>query len=181
MLPKGEREMKEAVICIVPTVIQADGIATMLSESGFLPDDISVLLPDQGLVKDFGHKNATKAPEGAVAGASTGAVLGGTLGLLAGIGTIALPGLGAFIAAGPVMALLSGVAIGGSAGGIAGALIGLGFPEYEAKQYESKLRDGNILLSVHTETGDEARRAEKIMKDAGARDIKRSVEEKVKR
>jgi hypothetical protein len=173
--------MKEAVICIVPTVIQADEIATMLCEEGFLPDDISVLLPDQGLVKDFGHKNATKAPEGAVTGAGTGAALGGTLGLLAGIGTIALPGMGAFIAAGPVMALLSGAAIGGGVGGIAGALIGLGFPEYEAKQYENKLGDGNILLSVHTESGAEAKRAEKIMKVAGAREIKRSVEERVRR
>jgi hypothetical protein len=173
--------MKEAVGCICRTHAQAEAIAARLNENGFVPDEVSVLLPDRRGFQDVGHENSTKAPEGAVAGATTGALLGGTLGLLAGIGTLALPGVGALIAAGPVMALLSGAAVGGGVGGVTGGLIGLGFPEYEAKHYEGKIKDGNILLFVHTESGDDVKRAENIMKDAGASDIKRTAEQKVPR
>src|SRR5205807_9076492 len=114
-------------------------------------NDISVLLPDKTGTRDFAHEKGTKAPEGAVTGAGTGGILGGALGWLAGIGAIAIPGLGPFIAAGPIMAALSGAAIGASAGGILGTLVGMGIPEYEAKRYESKIREGRILLSVHSE------------------------------
>src|SRR5450432_4624075 len=118
---------------------------------GFRTEDISVLLPGNVGTKDFAHEMHTKAPEGATAGAGTGAVVGGTLGLLAGIGALAIPGLGPFIAAGPLMAALSGVAAGATVGGVTGALVGLGIPEMEAKRYEGKIRSGNLLISVHTE------------------------------
>jgi hypothetical protein len=171
--------MTEAVVCLVSSSVEADAILSSLQEIGFSNSDISILMPDKNSVRDLGHENTTKAPEGATAGASTGAVIGGALGWLAGIGSLAIPGLGPFIAAGPIMAALSGAAIGGTVGGVSGALIGLGLPEYEAKQYENKLRDGNILVSVHTEDGEEAKRAEQIFKSGHAREIRRVNEEKV--
>ena len=172
--------MSQAIICIVPTEIQADRIVVALRSSGFIGDNISALMPDKRTSKDMGHEKHSKAPEGTSTGAGAGALVGGALGLLAGIGVLAIPGAGPFIAAGPIMAALSGAAIGTSVGGITGGLIGLGIPEYEAKQYEGKLREGNILLSVHTKTGDEAQCAESILKANGGHDIKRSVDEKVK-
>jgi len=172
--------MSQAVICIVPTEVEADRIVDSLRTAGFTNNNISVLMPDKTTTKDLGHEKHTKAPEGASAGAASGLVLGGALGWLAGIGALAIPGVGPFIAAGPIMAMLSGAAIGGAAGGTTGGLIGLGIPEYEAKQYEGKLRDGNILLSVHTENGDEAKRVEEIYKANNAHDIKRAGEQKVK-
>ncbi len=172
--------MSQAVICIVPTEIQADRIVVALRNSGFTGDNISALMPDKRTSKDMGHEKHSKAPEGTSTGAGAGALVGGALGLLAGIGVLAIPGAGPFIAAGPIMAALSGAAIGTSVGGITGGLIGLGIPEYEAKQYEGKLREGNILLSVHTKNSDEAKRAEDILKANGANDIKRAVDEKVK-
>lgn len=173
--------MKQAVICIVPTEAQADRIVYALRSSGFSNADVSVVMPDALAGKDVGHEKHTKAPEGAAAGTATGMVLGGALGWLAGVGALAIPGLGPFVAAGPIMATLGGAAVGGATGGATGALIGLGIPEIEAKQYESKLRDGNILLSVHTENGDEAKRVEEIFKAEGASDICKTSEEKVKK
>lgn len=172
--------MKQSVFCIIGTEAQADQIVESLQLAGFTADEVSVLLPDKNLTRDLGHEKHSKAPEGAATGASVGGVLGGALGLLAGIGALAIPGLGPFIAAGPIMAALSGAAIGGSVGGVAGALVGLGIPEYEAKQYEGKLRDGNILLSAHTENEPMAKRAEEIFRNLGATDVKRAGEEKVK-
>src|SRR5436853_6507654 len=139
-----------AVFGIYRTRAGAEQGVDALIQNGFRNEDISVLLPENVGTKDFVHKKDTKAPEGATAGATTGAVIGGTLGLLAGIGALAIPGLGPFIAAGPIMAALSGAAAGATAGGLTGALVGLGIPEYEAKQYESKVKGGNILISVHT-------------------------------
>lgn len=123
---------------------------------------------------------STKAPEGAATGAGTGGVLGGVLGWLAGIGALAIPGIGPFVAAGPIMALLGGAAVGATVGGITGALIGMGIPEYEAKRYESKLKEGKILISVHSENSDETDRAKTIFKNAGAEDITTSSEASVK-
>jgi hypothetical protein len=116
------------------------------------------------------HKD-TKAPEGATAGGGAGAVIGGTLGLLAGIGALAIPGVGPFIAAGPIMAALAGLGVGGAVGGFAGALIGMGIPEYEAKRYEGRIQKGGILLSVHCDTSDQVKRGKEIMKNTGAEDI----------
>src|SRR5580692_11196295 len=142
-----------------------------LQRIGFQPADISALLPDRGQTTDFAHEKHTKAPEGALAGAAAGGVVGGTLGLLLGIGALAIPGLGPFIAAGPIMAALAGAGAGAAVGGIAGALIGMGIPELEAKQYEGKIKNGNILLSVHAEDGKEVTRAKEILKNGGAEDI----------
>src|ERR1700685_2541899 len=162
---------KKSVFCIATSRAQADLIVDRLKDANFFNDDISVLFPDRETSRDFAHEKNTKAPEGIATGASTGGVVGGALGWLAGIGALAIPGAGPFIAAGPILAALSGAAVGATVGGIAGGLIGLGIPELEAKRYEGKVRDGNILLSVHTENSDEIKTAEKIFKDAGAQDI----------
>ena len=163
--------MKKAVMCIVQTQIQAEAIVVSLQDAGFSNGDIAVLFPNKSGTKDFAHEHNTKAPEGAVAGAGTGGVLGGTLGLLVGIGALAIPGLGPFIAAGPLLAALSGAAAGATVGGITGALVGLGIPEIEAKRYEGKIKGGNLLISVHVESSEEAKRAEEIFKAAKADDI----------
>src|SRR5204862_7229349 len=124
---------------------------------------ISVLLPENSGTKDFAHKKGTKAPEGATAGAGTGVVVGGTLGWLAGIGSLAIPGLGPFIAAGPIMAALAGAGVGGTVGALVGALIGMGIPEYEAKRFEGRVKEGGILLSVHSDNSDWTKRAKEIL------------------
>lgn len=138
---------------------------------GFSTNDISALFPDKSGTRDFAHEQNTKAPEGALAGAGAGGALGGTLGLLAGIGAIAIPGLGPFIAAGPILAALSGVAAGAAVGGLTGGLIGMGIPEIEAKQYEGKVRGGNILMSIHCDTDTECTMAKKVLEAQGACDI----------
>ena len=161
----------KAVFCIATTEDQAIQIVDALKEANFSSNDISVLLPDKTGTKDFAHTQNTKAPEGATTGGVAGGVLGGALGWLVGIGALAIPGVGPFIAAGPIMAALGGAAVGGAVGGIAGALIGLGIPEYEAKRYEGKIRSGNVLISVHTEDGDEVKRVKEIFKRYNAEDI----------
>ena len=171
--------MAKAVFGFANTVEQAEDIVLHLQQSGFSNNDISVLLPDKGGTRDFAHERHTKAPEGAATGAGAGGVLGGALGWLVGIGTLAIPGLGPFIAAGPIMAALSGAAVGAAVGGISGALVGMGVPELEAKQFEAKLRQGNILISVHTEDSLERERVEEIFKHAGARDISYTEEARV--
>ena len=163
--------MKRSALCLVDTEEQAAAIVEKLRSAGFSDNDISVLFPDKGSTRDFAHKKETKMPEGATIGASTGGAVGGTIGLLAGIGALAIPGLGPFIAAGPIMAALSGGAIGAGVGGLTGALVGLGIPEYEAKRYEGKVKEGGILISVHSENNDETNRAKNIFKLAGAHDI----------
>ena len=170
---------KKAVFGIATSEPQAARIATALETSGFSPNDISVLFPDRGATRDFAHEKNTKAPEGAAAGAGTGGILGGGLGWLVGIGSLAIPGLGPFIAAGPIMAALGGAAIGAAVGGFTGALVGMGIPELEAKQYEAKLREGNILISVHTEDSDERERAKSVLEREGARDISSTGEASV--
>ncbi|HEY2772972.1 MAG TPA: DUF3341 domain-containing protein [Candidatus Binatia bacterium] len=170
---------KKAVFCIASNAAQAERIANDLRQAGFSGDDISVLCADRSGKRDLGHEGHSKAPEGATTGAGTGGVLGAGLGWLVGIGSLAIPGVGPFIAAGPIMAALGGAAVGAAVGGIAGSLVGLGMPEYEAKQYEGKIRDGNILLSVHADDGDQVSRAKEIFKQAGARDISYTGESSV--
>src|SRR5246500_527209 len=140
-----------AVFGIYPSLTAVEISVDELKSAGFRNTDISVLFPESSGTRDFAHEKSTKAPEGATTGAGTGGVLGGALGWLMGIGALAIPGLGPFIAAGPIMAALSGAAAGAALGGLTGALIGWGIPEYEAKRYEGKIREGNILISVHTE------------------------------
>ena len=162
---------KKSVFCIATSRHQADQIVDQLKNLNFSNNDISVLFADKGTSHDFAHEKNTKAPEGAVTGAVTGAAVGGALGWLLGIGALAIPGLGFFIAAGPIIASLSGAAIGAAGGGIAGGLIGLGVPEIEAKRYEGKIKEGNILISVHTDNSAEIGRAKDIFTKAGAQDI----------
>jgi hypothetical protein len=161
----------KSVFCIASSHPQAEKIVDTLKSANFSNNDISVLFADKGTTRDFAHEKHTKAPEGIVAGAGTGTLIGGTLGWIAGIGALAIPGVGPFIAAGPIMAALGGAAIGAAAGSIAGGLIGLGIPEIQAKRYEGKVQEGNILISVHTENGKEIDRAKEIFEKAGAADI----------
>ena len=172
---------KKAVFCIVRTEEQASNIVDDLQRAGFSNNDVSALFPDKGTSRDFAHEKKTKAPEGAATGAGVGALLGGTLGWLAGIGSLAIPGVGPLIAAGPIMGLLGGAAVGGAAGGLTGALVGMGMPELEAKQYDGKVRSGNILMSVHTDDRDEVSRAKEIFKRHGAQDISYTGESSVPR
>lgn len=167
---------RKSVICIANSEVQASNIVDRLNLGGFSNNDISVLFPDKTGTRDFAHEKGTKAPEGAVAGASAGAVAGGAVGWLVGAGALMVPGVGPLLAAGPIAAALGGVAIGGAVGGVSGALIGMGIPEYEAKRYEGKVKDGNILISVHTEDGDEIKRAKDIFKEANADDISSTSE-----
>jgi len=151
-----------------------------LRAEGFRNTDISVLFPANEGTKDFAHEKNTKAPEGAATGATSGAVIGGGLGWLAGIGALAIPGLGPFIAAGPIMAALAGAGAGGVVGGLTGALVGMGIPEYEAKRYEGRVAKGGILLSVHCDTSEEIDGAKKILERTGAEDISTTSESSVK-
>lgn len=173
--------MAKAVFCIARTEAQTRDIVDKLKVLGFSSEDISVLFPDRAGTRDFAYEQHTKAPEGATAGGLVGGTAGGVLGWLAGVGTLAIPGLGAFLAAGPLMVALAGVAIGGTAGGLVGALIGLGIPEFEAKRYEGKLREGKILISVHTEDAKERGRAKDVFELAGAEDIAYTGEASVPR
>ena len=163
--------MKASVYCTTKTLAQAENIVLALKNAGFGSNDISALLPDKRGTKDFAHEHNTKAPEGATAGGVAGLGVGAAVGWLAGIGSLAIPGVGALIAAGPIMGALSGAAVGTAAGGLIGALIGMGMPEFEAKRYESKVREGNILISVHTEDGKQRDVAKDIFKRYNADDI----------
>lgn len=171
--------MKNAVYGIADTYEQAESIVTKLQASGFSSTDISVLFPDKAGTRDFAHEKNTKAPEGATTGGIAGMGVGGAVGLLAGIGALAIPGVGPLIAAGPIMGALSGAAVGGATGGLIGALIGLGIPELEAKQYEGRVRAGNILISVHTENSAERSRAKKALEEMGATDVSSTGEASV--
>lgn len=173
--------MPQSVIGLVNDIAEADVLVTALRDAGFNNTDISMLLPDDTGMRDFAYEKHSKAPEGGTTGAGTGAVVGGALGWLAGIGAIAVPGLGAFIAAGPVMAALGGIAVGGAVGGLAGTLIGMGIPEYEAKMYEGKLKEGSILVAVHTDNKDEAKRAHKLFEQVDARDVNCVQEENIRK
>jgi tetrahydromethanopterin S-methyltransferase subunit C len=160
-----------AVFGIYRSVRHAEQTVDLLLEAGYTNDAISVLLPDNQSTREFAHEKNTKAPEGTATGVTTGGVVGGTLGLLAGIGALAIPGVGPFIAAGPIMGALAGLGVGGAVGGLIGALVGMGIPEFEAKRYEGQIKDGGVLLSVHCDTSEEIKRAKEILKETGAQDI----------
>jgi ActD protein/heat induced stress protein YflT len=149
-----------------------------LKAAGYRNTDISVLFPQNAGTKDFAHEKNTKAPEGATAGAGTGAVVGGTLGWLAGIGALAIPGVGPLIAAGPIVAALAGAGAGGAVGGLVGALVGMGIPEYEAKRYEGRVKSGGILLSVHCDNSEWTSKAKQILEETGAEDVSSTGEAK---
>ena len=170
---------KTAVFGLYPSVDRAESAVDAFVSSGFSNNDVSVLMADNQGSKDFAHEKQTKAPEGTTTGVAAGGTIGGTLGLLAGIGTLAIPGVGPFIAAGPIMGALAGLGVGGAVGGLIGALVGLGIPEYEAKRYEGRLKEGGVLLSVHCDTSDQISRAKEILKRTGANDIASAGEEAV--
>jgi len=166
-----------AVFGIYATPATAEAAVDHLLARGFTNSSISVLLPDDESTRAFAHEKNTKAPEGTTTGAATGGVIGGTLGLLAGIGALAIPGVGPLIAAGPIMATLAGLGVGGAVGGVVGALVGMGIPEYEAKRYEGAVKDGGTLLSVHCDTSEQIDSAKNALKETGARDIASTGEE----
>ncbi|MBC7419696.1 MAG: DUF3341 domain-containing protein [Bdellovibrio sp.] len=166
----------KAVFGIYKSRGSVESAVTTLKTNGFRTSDISVLLPQTDGAQDFIHTKGSKAPEGAATGAGTGAVIGGALGLLVGIGALAIPGVGPFIAAGPIMASLAGLGVGGAVGGISGALIGYGIPEYEAIRYEGFVKDGGILLSVHVDNSTWAEKAQSILETTGAKDVSTSTE-----
>lgn len=152
----------KAVFGILRTQNEAETLISDLQARGFSPNDISVLFPNKGATRDFAHEQGTKAPEGALVGAGTGGVAGGVLGLLVGMGALAIPGLGPLLAAGPIMAGLSGLAVGAAVGSMTGALVGLGVPEIQAKAYDAKIQGGNVLVAVHTVDGRQVDLAKEI-------------------
>jgi hypothetical protein len=160
-----------AVFGIYSSGDHAERAVDTLLKAGFANQDISVLLPDTRSTRDFAHTKETKAPEGTATGVTAGGVIGGALGVLVGVGALAIPGLGPFIAAGPIMAGLAGLGVGGAVGGLVGALVGLGIPEYEAKRYEGRVKNGGTLLSVHCDTSGQIGRAKEILQATGAEDI----------
>ena len=160
-----------AAFGIYRTQAGAEQAVDALRQAGFRNTDISALLPENQGTKDFAHEKNTKAPEGAATGAGTGALVGGTLGWLAGIGALAIPGVGPLIAAGPIVAALAGAGVGGTVGGLTGALVGMGIPEYEAKRYEGRVKEGGILLSVHCDSSEWTKKAKEILERTGAEDV----------
>lgn len=168
-----------AVFGIFPSLAQAEQGVDALVAAGFRSDDVSVLAPDQKATRELAAEKNTKAPEGTTTGVVAGGAVGGTVGLLAGIGALAIPGLGPFIAAGPIMAALAGVGAGAAAGGLIGALVGMGIPEYEAKRYEGRVKDGGVLLSVHCDDSDWVGKAKDVLEHAGADDIASAGEKAV--
>ena len=174
---------KVGVFGIYSSRTAVENATDALVQAGFPTADISVLLPESlggSGPKEIGTEKATKAPEGTAAGATAGGVIGGTLGVLAGVGLLAIPGLGPFIAAGPIMAGLAGLGVGGAVGGVTGALIGMGIPEFEAKRYEDRLKNGGILLSVHCDTAEEIKRAKELLERTGGQDVSSTSESSVK-
>lgn len=168
-----------AVFGIYATSTSAEMAVDRLTAAGYSDEDVSVLMADAYASREFAHEKNTKAPEGTTVGVTTGGLVGGTLGLLAGIGSLAIPGIGPIIAAGPIMAALAGLGAGSAVGGVIGALVGLGIPEYEAKRYEGRVKDGGVLLSVHCDTSGEIHRAKEILKESGAEDISSTGEKAV--
>ena len=168
-----------AAFGIYPSSLQAERAVDTLISAGFSGNDISVLMPDNEGTREFAHEKNTKAPEGTTTGVVTGGAVGGTLGLLAGIGALAIPGVGPLIAAGPLVAALAGVGAGGAVGGLVGALVGMGIPEYEAKRYEGRVKNGGVLLSVHCASSDEVSRAKDVLKGTGADDVSSAGEKSV--
>lgn len=168
-----------AAFAIFPTRTGAESAVDQLTAAGFSNQDVSVLMSDKSGSKDFATEKNTKAPEGTATGVGVGGTVGGTLGLLAGIGALAIPGVGPLIAAGPIMGALAGLGVGGAVGGVVGALVGMGIPEYEAKRYEGRVKDGGILVSVHCDSSEEVSRAKDILKAAGGDDVASAGEKSV--
>jgi hypothetical protein len=176
--PMGRNAMSKnrAVFGIYSHGADASDAVDRLRSAGFRSTDISMLVSKNEGNKDLALDKSTKAPEGAAAGTGSGIVLGGALGWLAGIGTLAIPGLGPFLAAGPIMALLSGAGVGAAVGGLTGALIGAGIPEYEVKRYEGRIHGGHVLVSVHCDDAEWTSAARGILRETGAEAVSSTSE-----
>ena len=170
-----------AAFGLFSTRSQAELCVDNLISSGFAQNDVSVLMSDKDSTNELATEKNTKAPEGVTTGVTAGGAIGGTLGLLAGIGALAIPGVGPFIAAGPIMGALAGLGVGAAAGGLVGALVGMGIPEYEAKRYEGRLKAGGVLVSVHCSDSDMVKNAKEILKRNGGEDIASAEEASVKK
>ena len=168
--------MKRAVMCILQNARQAEEAVLRLNVAGFPNEDISVLFPNAEGTTGFSHTHHTMAPQGALAGVGAGSFLGGALGVLAGIGLLIIPGLGPLIAAGPLMAALGGAAAGAAMGGVTGALVGMGISEPDAQLYEGKLKEGNLLISVHAESSTQMKTIEKVYEELGGESISSAEE-----
>jgi hypothetical protein len=166
-----------AAFGIFANVANAEAAIDRLTMAGFPSKALSVLLSDKDEARALATTNTPADPEGATAGVGVGGVVGGALGLLAGIGVLALPGVGPFIVAGPIMATLAGLGVGGAVGGFVGALVGMGIPEFEAKLYDGRVKDGGVLLAVHCESSERISRAKDVLKAEGAEDIATCLEE----
>jgi len=142
-----------------------------LRAAGFRSADISVLFQENQGTKDFAHKKNTKVPEGATAGGIFGGITGGVLGWLTSVGLLAIPGLSPLVVAGPILSALAGAGAMGAVGGIIGGLAGLGVPEYEAKRFEGRIKQGCVLMSVHCDNDDWVKRARNLLRQTGAEDI----------
>lgn len=162
--------MSKSVTGLLPNSTIAETVVTDLRTAGFNQNEVSLLFAENDKNKVFMEQHS-KAPEGAATGAGTGGVVGGVLGWLIGIGSLAIPGVGPFIAAGPIMAALSGAAIGAATGGVIGSLVGLGIPEIEAKKYENKIKEGYVLIAVHTDNPEQQKKAKEILQRQGAEEI----------
>lgn len=163
--------MPKTAFCLAASPVQAERIVQRLQVNGFGSSDISVLHTDTTSEHDIETEHGNKASEGMAKGAATGGIAGGAIALLAGLGVLAIPGLGAFIAAGPLMAAISGLAIGAATGGIVGGLIGFGLPETEAQRYADKVKRGNYLISAHAAGTTQIQRAREIFEVEQAGDI----------
>jgi hypothetical protein len=166
-----------AAFGIFANIANAEAAINGLTMAGFSNHAVSVLLSDKDEARVLATENTTRASVGASAGAGVGGVVGGALGLLAGIGVLALPGVGPLIAAGPIMASLAGFGVGGAVGGFVGALIGMGIPEFEAKLYDGRVKDGGVLVAVHCESSEGISKAREVLKSVGAEDIATCLEE----
>jgi hypothetical protein len=167
-----------AVFGIYPNRAAVEEAVDQLRAAGFRNTDVSVLFADNQGTKDFAHEKNTKAPEGATTGVLSGGLAGGVLGWLTGIGALAIPGLGPLVAAGPIVAALAGAGALGAVGGMIGALAGMGVPEYEAKRYEGRVREGGALMSVHCDNADWVKRAKEMLVQTGASDVASAGEER---
>ena len=166
-----------AVFGIFQTPNEAERGVDHLLAAGFNQGDVSVLLPDREDSRDFAYQKSTLAPEGAATGATAGGLVGGAFGLLAGLGALAIPGIGPLLAAGPILGALAGLGVGGAVGGMVGTLVGYGMPEYTAKRLEGKVRDGGTLVVVHCETEAEIETAKVSLKSTGALDVSSADED----
>lgn len=167
---------KLVVLGLYNSTLDAEDAVASFKHAGFSSNDISALLPDGDKTREFAHEKGTKAPEGATTGGAAGALAGGTFGWLVGIGSLAIPGVGPLIAAGPIMAALAGAGVGTAIGALSGALIGMGIPEYEAKRYEGRVKEGKVLMSVHCSTTNEKDKAFDVFETTGATDISSTKE-----